>query len=159
MFDEPRSGLHAIAYRGPDEGSSAIGIGIEPCASSNETREGFGAAGFRGPDKSFVEDFLRIGRGLPVGESAVRPVEAACRTSLGGQGESAAEALFQKLEIAETGSHTQISGRKRILAQQISRLSMTPEERDDERGASGAMRFRVEVGFTRDQCGGSHWLE
>ncbi len=123
-------------------------------ASSEEPFDHFQAIALAGPDEGFVEDLLRIRRGLPVREAAVRTVEAAGSRGIGCQGSIGAEADLDQRREAEPGGGAEIVRSDSIATQEVGDLAMPPEERDNQRGAAGTVGFRVQGGTVFDQKGG-----
>src|SRR5262249_15421418 len=90
-----------------------------------------------------VEDLLRIVRGLPGREAAVRAVERATSTRRRRAGQ-----LVDHVEPAEPGRDAQVAG---LEPEQWRYLAVPPEERHDQRPASARAGGRVRAGAGREQ--------
>src|SRR6185312_2876460 len=54
VVDQPFIFFRAVAHRSPDEGCSAIGIGIEARTGASESGKHIRSTGFRSPDKRLI---------------------------------------------------------------------------------------------------------
>src|SRR4051794_9142189 len=143
QLDERADRVRAAVCRGPREWGTAVDVGAGASAELGEQPDRFDPVGFGGPDERFVEDLLWFVAGLPGGEAAMGPVEAAVRAGLRRAGE-----LANQQQVAEAGRDAQVV---RFATEEIGDLAMAPEERLDQRGA--AVASCEEVGA---RAGGEH---
>src|SRR5581483_12420589 len=133
--DQHANRVDAAVAGGPDQRRAAVRVGVDARSELDQERQRLRPAGLRRPDERLVEDLLRIVRGRPRREAAVRAVELAV-----GAGRLRSGELADQAQVAETGGDAQVDW---LAAEQVDDLAVTPEERADERGAAVAARREV----------------
>src|SRR3984957_9844397 len=86
VIDQVRGRFHTVAPSGPNERSSAIGIGVQTRSGSKKPGKNLCATALAGPDKRLVQNLLLISGRSPIRESTMRSIKSPRCTSLGRQG-------------------------------------------------------------------------